>query len=318
MKAAKKNTAASDQEIIITRLIDAPLERVWRAWTDPKETVQWWGPHGFSNETRQRDFKEGGLWKHTMIGPDGARYPNVAKYVEIIEKEKIVSIVGGGLEFDNKGVNFRSTVTFVAKGNKTEITMRNDFGSPAMRDKVVKEYNAIEGGNQTLSRLNAFVGGQFVISRMVDAPREKIWTCWTEAERLAVWFGPKGFETIKAVLDFRPGGLYHYGIRGNGIDVWGKWMFREIDKPKKLVFISAFSDKNAGLGRHPFAPTWPLQSLTTVYFQNFGPKTLITLYWQPYEASAAELATFAAGKDSMTQGWNGTWERLDAYLKEGK
>jgi uncharacterized protein YndB with AHSA1/START domain len=307
---------AADNEIVITRLLDAPIERVWRAWADPKEIALWWGPYGFKTDTDNREFKAGGVWKHTMIGPDGARYPNAAKYEKIVEHELIVYTNGGGREGDHKGVHFRACVTFVAKGDKTELTLRSVFDTPAEREKVVREYGAIEGGHQTLSRLAALLARDFLISRLVDAPREKVWKCWTEPARLAAWFGPKGFETIAAKLDFRPGGIYHYGIRGNGMDVWGKWMFQEIDAPAKLVFINAFSDKDGGLGRHPMAPTWPAQMKMTVLLSDFGPKTLITIQWSPFEANEEERRTFSAGMASMQQGWGGTFERLDAYLKE--
>jgi uncharacterized protein YndB with AHSA1/START domain len=316
MSTPTPTALAADREIVITRLIDAPLDRVWRAWADPKEIVQWWGPHGFTTDTDRREFKPGGMWKHTMIGPDGVRYPNAARYEEIVEKERIVYTNGGGREGDNKGVHFRAIVTFVAKDDKTELTMLSVFNTPAERDMVVREYGAIEGGKQTLSRLAAHVAGEFVISRLVDAPREKVWTCWTEPARLAAWFGPKGFETVTAKLDFRLGGLYHYCIRGNGVEMWGKWTFKEIDAPARLVFINAFSDKDQGLGRHPVAPTWPAQMMTTVLLSDFGPKTLITIQWSPYESSQAERQTFTEGMASMHQGWSGTFERLDTYLKE--
>lgn len=316
MKADHTPATDASREIVISRLIDAPLERVWRAWADPKEIVKWWGPHGFTTDTDRREFKPGGMWKHTMIGPDGTRYPNAARYEEIVEKERIVYTSGGGREGDNKGVHFRAVVTFVAKGDKAELTMRSVFDTPAERDMVVREYGAIEGGKQTLSRLAAHVAGEFVISRLVDAPREKVWQCWTEPARLAAWFGPKGFETVTAKLDFRTGGIYHYCMRGNGVEMWGKWTFKEIDAPARLVFIDAFSDKDQGLGRHPMAPTWPAQMMTTVLLADFGPKTLITIQWSPYESSAAEQQTFAEGMASMHQGWSGTFERLDTYLKE--
>jgi uncharacterized protein YndB with AHSA1/START domain len=309
---------SSDREIVITRLINAPIERVWRAWADPQEIVLWWGPYGFQTDTDRRAFKEGGTWKHTMIGPDGARYPNAARYEEIVEGERIVYTNGGGREGDHKGVHFRAVVTFVAKGNQTELTLRSVFETPADRDLVVREYRAIEGGTQTLSRLEAHIAGDFLVSRLVDAPREKVWACWTEPARLAAWFGPKGFETIAATLDFRPGGLYHYGMRGNGMELWGKWTFTAIDEPRALGFISAFSDKDGGLGRHPLAPTWPAQVQTTVLLSDFGPKTLITVQWSPFEANDAERKTFSDARAGMHQGWRGTFERLDAYLAEGR
>ena len=317
MNTADKTQTDASREIVITRLIDAPLERVWRAWADPKEIVKWWGPHGFKTDTDRREFKEGGMWKHTMVGPDGARYPNAARYEEIVEKERIVYTNGGGREGADKGVHFRAVVTFVAKGDKTELTLRSVFDTPADRDRVVREYGAVEGGKQTLSRLAAHVAGDFLISRLVEAPRDQVWKCWTDPERLAAWFGPKDFETITAKLDFRPGGTYHYCMRGNGVEMWGKWTFEEIDAPGRLVFINAFSDKDRGLGRHPLAPTWPAQMTTTVLFADFGSRTLITVQWSPYEASEIERKTFTDGMAGMDQGWSGTFDRLDAYLRQG-
>ena len=230
--------AASDRDLVIVRLIDAPIERVWRAWADPNEIVKWWGPHGFSNETERRDFRPGGSWKHVMIGPDGGRYPNLAKYEEIVEGKSLVYTNGGGREKSRDGIHFRAHVTFKAVGKQTEITMRSVFPTAEMRDRVVKTYNAIEGGNQTLSRLEAFVRGHFVTSRLVAAPRERVFKAWTDPKELAAWFGPKGFSTTHADLDLRPGGTYHYALKGPGGDMWGLWTFTEVEKPSKLGFVS--------------------------------------------------------------------------------
>jgi uncharacterized protein YndB with AHSA1/START domain len=315
MSTAKKMESDADREIVITRLIDAPLARVWRAWTDPAEIVRWWGPHGFTTDANRREFKPGGVWKHTMIGPDGTRYPNEAKFEEIVEMERIVYSHGGGKE-DGPGVRFRSTVTFKDLGGRTELTMRGVFDTAAMREHAVKEFGAIEGGKQTLSRLAAHVQGEFVASRLFQAPRERVWKAWTDPAELGKWFGPKGFETIHANLDFRPGGTYHYGIKGNGVEMWGKWVFREIDRPAKLLFVQSFSDKDGGLGVHPLAPTWPKQTLSTIHFQDFGPKTLVTVYWAPLDATEPEIKTFRDSMAGMNEGWGGTFARLDVHLAE--
>jgi uncharacterized protein YndB with AHSA1/START domain len=145
-----------DREIVITRIIDAPLARVWRAWADTSEIALWWGPEGFRTETHSREFRPGGHWKHTMIGPDGTRYPNLAKYEEIVEGQRIVYTNGGGRE-DGGGLSFRSTVTFQDRGGRTELTLRMVFNTPEMRQRAVKDYGAIEGGRQTLARLESLV-----------------------------------------------------------------------------------------------------------------------------------------------------------------
>ncbi|MBI3073559.1 MAG: SRPBCC domain-containing protein [Deltaproteobacteria bacterium] len=168
-----------------------------------------------------------------------------------------------------------------------------------------------------IKKTEAASDSEFVITRLIDAPRERVWKAWTDEEQLKAWFGPKGSESIHARLDLRPSGIYHYGMRYAGVEVWGKWTLREIVAPERLVFISAFSDKEGGLGRHPLAPTWPQQMLSTVLFTDVGGKTLITLKWSAFEATEAEAKTFRDGFDSMRQGWGGTFERLDAHLKEG-
>jgi hypothetical protein len=84
----------------------------------------------------------------------------------------------------------------------------------------------------------------------------------------------------------------------------------------KLHFVQSFSDKDGGLGVHPLAPTWPRKMLSTILFQEFGPKTLITVYWAPFEATEVERKTFEDGRDGMNAGWSGTFERLDADLEE--
>ncbi len=313
-----KTEAASDREIVVTRLIDAPVARVWRAWTDNDEIVKWWGPHGFSDETAKREFKAGGHWKHVMIGPDGRRFPNYATYKEIETEKRIVLVNGGSEEDEAKGVGFRSEITFKAVGNKTEITMRSTFPTVEMRAFVVKEFKAIEGGQQTLSRLAAQVEGDFVIFRMINAPRERVWRAWTSEKELAAWMGPKGGEAGYAKLDLRVGGTYHYMNKYAGKEMWGLAHYEEIEAPAKLVFVQQFSDKDRGLTTHPLAPTWPKRMRTTVHLQDFDAKTLISLYWKPLDPTEAERETFIKGMEGMKGGWGGSFDRLDEHLKEGK
>lgn len=306
---------SSDREIVITRLIDAPVARVWRAWTDNAEIVKWWGPHGFSDETQEREFKAGGHWRHTMIGPDGTRFSNYATYKEIEKEKRILLVNGGSKEDEAKGVGFRSEITFKPVGNKTEITMHMTLPTAEMRAFVVKEHRAIEGGQQTLSRLNAHCTGQFTIFRLVDAPRERVWRAWTDPKEMGAWFGPKGSETTYSELDFRVGGSYHYAMKTGGVELWGLIFYREIEKPSKMVYVQQFSDKDRGMGIHPMAPTWPKQMLTTVHLQDIGTKTLISLYWDPIEPTAAERDTFVKAMEGMAGGWGGSFDRLDAHLK---
>jgi uncharacterized protein YndB with AHSA1/START domain len=159
----------------------------------------------------------------------------------------------------------------------------------------------------------------FVISRVLDTPRDLVWKAFTQVEHMKQWWGPKGFTVTHAEMDLRPGGTYHYALKSpDDAVMWGKFVFREIAPPERLVFISSFSDEKRGVTRHPMAPAWPLHMLTTVNFEIVGGKTRFTVRWAPYEATAEELQAFEAGRPSMTQGWSGTLEQFAAYLAKAK
>jgi uncharacterized protein YndB with AHSA1/START domain len=171
----------------------------------------------------------------------------------------------------------------------------------------------------------------FVISRVFDAPRDKVWQAWTEAERLKKWWGPAGFKVHTCKVDLRPGGVFHYGMTApDGSEMWGKMAYREIEAPKKLVFINSFSDPKGGVTRHPWHMSWPLEMLSTITFESIGSdagrdakgqgggKTKVTVHWVPGDASSElECKTFDEGRDSMKQGWGGTLEQLTNHLKKG-
>ena len=148
-------SATSDREIVTTRVFDAPRELVWKAWTDPKHTAQWWGPRGFTNTIQEMDVRPGGVWRLIMHGPDGTDYPNKIVYMEVVEPERLVYEHG---DDQDNGLVFHVTVSFVAQGGgKTQVTMRALFDSAAQRDQVIEEFGAIEGGNQTLDRLGEYL-----------------------------------------------------------------------------------------------------------------------------------------------------------------
>jgi uncharacterized protein YndB with AHSA1/START domain len=160
----------------------------------------------------------------------------------------------------------------------------------------------------------------FVLSRTFDAPRDLVWKCFTDPEHMKHWWGPKGVTVVASKMDLRPGGSYHYGMRvPDGNVMWGKFVYREIVPKENLVFINSFSDEQGGITRHPLAPSWPLEMLSTFTFEEqLGGKTKFTIRWSPHNATAEERKTFDAGHASMTQGWGGTMEQLEAYLVKAK
>lgn len=159
--------------------------------------------------------------------------------------------------------------------------------------------------------------GEFLLTRAFDAPRARVFDAWTKAEHLQRWWGPKGFTVRTCTVDLRPGGVFHYGMRApNGQDMWGKFTFREIAPPERLVFVVSFSDAEGGVTRHPTSATWPLEVLTTLTFEEKGGRTTLSMRGAPLGASDEERKTFEAGRESLRDGWNGTFDGLAEHLSK--
>ena len=164
------------------------------------------------------------------------------------------------------------------------------------------------------------MSGDFVMSRVLNAPRDMVWKCFTDPEHMKHWWGPKGFTVIASKMDLRVGGTYHYGLKApDGSPMWGKFVFREIVPPDRLDFISCFSDEKGGTTRHPGHASWPLEMRSTFTFEEMADgKTRFTVRWKPHNASAEEQKTFDTSRSSMQQGWSGTMEQLEAYLAKAQ
>ena len=174
----------------------------------------------------------------------------------------------------------------------------------------------IQGGKQHLERLDQHLAAPvFVITRTFDAPRDLVWKAWTEPERLAEWWGPKGCTLRVVKVDLRPGGMFHYAMAYKpGHEMWGRFVYREIAAPERLVYVSSFSDAEGGITRAPFKENFPLEILSTLTLTETGGKTALTLRALPINPTADERATFAGMFGSMQQGFTGTFDQLDGYL----
>jgi uncharacterized protein YndB with AHSA1/START domain len=116
--------ANKEQELVLTRVFDAPRELVFKAWTDPKQVAQWWGPRGFSNPVCELDLRPGGAIRIHMRGPDGTVYPMAGVYNEVVEPERLV-FTSAALDADGKPIfEVLTTVTFAEQGSKTKQILR--------------------------------------------------------------------------------------------------------------------------------------------------------------------------------------------------
>jgi len=140
-----------DREIVLSRVIAAPRELVFKAWTDPQHLPQWFGPQGFTVETLAIDVRVGGMWRFVMVAPNGTRYDNRMLFLRI-EAPRLLEIDHGSDKDDDPG-RFRVTITFDEQSNgKTVVTLRQLHPTKARRDAVIG-FGAVELGYQTLDKL---------------------------------------------------------------------------------------------------------------------------------------------------------------------
>ena len=153
------------------------------------------------------------------------------------------------------------------------------------------------------------------ITRRLAAPRDLVWQSWSEVERLAHWWGPKGCTIEVGRLEFRPGGFFHYAMRfPDSEPMWGRFMYREIAAPERLVWLNSFSNPRCGIARAPFNMAVPLEILNDVTFAEDDGGTMLTLKSQPHGATEEEENVFRDMFSSMQQGWGGTMDQLEEYL----
>lgn len=140
-----------DREIVLARVLDAPPEAVFDAWADPAQITRWFGPEGWTIETREIDIREGGLWRFDMIAPDGTRYDNRMRFLIIDRPHRIE--VEHGADRDDDPSRFRTLVTFDAQSDgKTVLTLRQLHPSREQRAGTIG-FGAVEIGGQTLEKL---------------------------------------------------------------------------------------------------------------------------------------------------------------------
>ena len=304
--ATKQNLA---EAIIIERTFNAPLARVWKALTDVEEMRRWY----FDLE----EFKpEVGFEFEFTVEHEGMKYHHLCRVTEVIPQKKL------SYTWRYKGHEGDSLVTFelFAEGEKTRLKLTHEGLETFPKLPAFARENFKQGWTSIASELQQFLEKdagekEFVISRAFDAPRDKVWKAWTDREQLMQWFGPKGFTMTTAKLDFRPGGTFHYCLRSSdGKEMWGKFVYREIVAPERIVLVNSFSDEKGNLTRHPSSPTWPMEMLTTTTFTEEKGKTTVTVRWIPLNPTDDERKTFEGARDGMRQGWTGTFDHLSDYL----
>jgi len=249
----------------IQRIIDAPRELVWKAWTDPETISRWWGPAGFTAPVIKVELREGGRYLFDMRSPEGRDFWSTGEYREIVPTERLVftgsfaDARGNVVPASTYGMSgdwpreLLMTVTFEEHGGGTKMTLQ-EAGIPA--GDVLDMTEA--GWNESLDRLEKVLeegrvptakthitaepGKQEgVETRIFDAPREAVFATLTGPDLIPRWWGPASLATTVDVMDVQPGGLWRYvqhDAAGNEYAFFG--VYHDVTPPARLVYTFEF------------------------------------------------------------------------------
>jgi len=293
---AKIDSNTSNREIVITRIIHFPRELVWEAMTNPKHVVNWWGPRGFTTTIEKMEVKPGGVWKHVMRGPDGAEYPNHSTFTEVTKPERLV-YVHAGHKVGGPGIHFVSTWSFDELAErKTRVTIHHVFPTAEMREMVVKDFGAIEGGKQCLSRLAEFIirkGEPLVVERVLNAPIAKVWTAITDRNAMAKW----SFD----LSDFKPefGCEFAFVVEHEGKKFDHRCRVTEVVPDRKLAYTWRYEGYDG-------------DSLVTFELFDEGGKTRLRLTHEGLD-NFPRLPEY--DRSNFAKGWNGIADELKKFVE---
>ncbi len=149
-----------------------------------------------------------------------------------------------------------------------------------------------------------------IFTRTFDAPRELVFETYTTCEHLMNWWGPRTWPLNYCKMDFRPGGTWHYCMKGpnEGDESWGIAKYKEIDEPEKIVYNDYFSDKDGNINSD--MPAFD----TIITFSKDGNKTIVKVVSEV--GSKEEVDKLV--EMGMIEGFTETWDRLEEHLEEMK
>lgn len=298
-------TVTENREIVSSRLLAASPEQVFQAYGDPLRLARWWGPAGFTNTFHEFNFKPGGTWRYDMTGPDGTVYPNESVFEEVTPAR----IVLRHLEPVHA---FQMTMTLADEQGQTRLTWRMVFESADECDRVrayipscnEENFDRLEAELETMKTENT---GPYELSltRLIDAPPEKVYKAWTDPALVTQWFTPPPFATVSAELDVRPGGSSLIVMRGpDGTEISCPGVYLEVVENERLVFTDAYTKAWEPSGK-PF-----MTGVLT--FENVDGKTRYTarvLHWTAADKEAHE-------KMGFHEGWGVATDQLEALVTQ--
>jgi uncharacterized protein YndB with AHSA1/START domain len=322
-----------DREVTVTRVIKAPRELVFDAWTQKHHVAHWWRPAVFAEvHVDEMEVKPGGLLRLRMITPEHVTYNSRCVYREISAPQKLVydeTCDEGGRVFHQA----RQTITFADQGNDTLLTVHARLSLIGDRDPrwslEAMRAGWSEGWNDNLDKLEGYLpdanhvhspGKALVLQRYIAAPRELVFQAWADPKQMGQWYGPTGFTCPVCEGDVRLGGAWRLTMRApNGDDYPLTGTYVEIDPPRKLVIDISLEnhppqwhemirDYRVKLGESPDAPEGLVRMTVELEERNGGT-------WLTVTDSFTTLSERDAHRDlGAVEGWTQTVDRLAAHV----
>ena len=318
------NAPPGSHEFIITRIFNAPRGIVFKTVTDPLLVPQWWGPRWFTTKVIKMVAMPGGTWRYIQTDKEGKEYGFHGVYHDVIIPERLIYT----MEYDGMPGHVTLVIDkFTEQDGRTIMTSTTIFQSVEDRDQML-QWGMEEGTTETTNRLNELLskdnaqerkeeimthhssyegnGKSLTITRIFDAPRERVWQRWTEPEQFSCWWGPKDFTAPYTNMDLRIGGKYLYCMRSpDGKDYWGTGIYKEISEPNRIVYTDSFADEHGNVvsaAYYGMDSEIPLEMEVEVTLEDIGGKTRMTL--EHYGFPQGEM------HEQAKAGWNESFDKL--------
>lgn len=307
-------TGNARNAVHLTRLFDAPPALVFQAWTEPEHLGRWCCPRGFKVISGEGDLRPGGAWRCVMQSPEGAEHAVRGVYREIVTPKRLVFTHAWEEDAAGElGPETLVTVTFAKEAEKTRITFdQGVFATAESRD------NHADGWSETLDNLTAYLAEisnpilpsteevssrELVLTRLINAPRTRVFQAWTDPAQLAQWWGPHGMTVPVCEMEVKPGGVFRTVMRApDGTEYPNEGFFVEVAEPERL----AFTDKLEANGK----PSREAFMLATATFEEQDGKTKLTARALHYSDADREKHE----RMGFHKGWGEMLERLETHV----
>lgn len=312
------------KELKITRIFDAPVELVWRAWTDPASTMRWWGPKDFTTPLIRMDFRVGGTYLYDMRSPEGKDFWDTGTILNIDPMKKIV--LTDSFSDENGNVVPAShygmtgdfpmealvTVTFRNQKGKTKFTLHYEGIPPG---EILEQARA--GWNESFDKLDRVLeeekarleknvivlekGKPAMLTRIIEAQPARVFAACTDPALIPRWWGPANLTTVVEKMDARSGGSWRFiqrDTQGNEYAFHG--VYHEVS-PDRIVQTFEFEG----------TPGQVMLQVTT--FEDLGGRTKLT----DKSVIESQKAIEEMLKSGMLEGWRETIDRLADLAEKG-